>query len=440
MRRKDVGSLLLLIVWPLLLWNCGGGGEDSANSVVGDSYRLYGINFSPYMDGQDPNVGSVIDEQQLRERMILVANHTLWIRSFGCTEGLERSGRIAHELGLKAAAGAWLGSDKSANDEQIRNLIAVAVNGEADMLIVGSEVLLRGDLSEEELMTYINEVRQGIGDEIPIAYADVYGQFLSHPDIVRAIDVLMVNYYPYWEGIRIDEALAAVHSWHQRVQLKSQGKPVMVSESGWPSDGDVVGDAVPSLENASRYFLNFVSWARSTGVEYFYFEAFDEAWKADYEGPQGAHWGLWNKDGELKQGMEAVFQGRTMTDNWTVDMPGGPGDPAIEFTTVPPYGGKDNLKGQVWHVNPVYWGVAVYIRVEGRWWTKPYFASPLTFIRNDGTWECDITTGGIDEKATAIRAYLVPYDYEPPLASGVGSLPASLEQEAAAWLEVMRSS
>jgi hypothetical protein len=175
------------------------------------------------------------------------------------------------------------------------------------------------------------------------------------------------------------------------------GKLVAVSETGWPSCGNTIGRAVPSLENAVLFALNFVSWARANDVPYLYFVAFDEQWKAAYEGPQGPCWGIWDVLGRPKPGMQAIFDGETISDNWSnPDIPGGPGTLAIEFTVVPPYGSVENLAGQVWHVNPFDYQVAVYIQVRGGWWTKPFFNTPLTPIQIDGYWICDITTGGVD--------------------------------------------
>jgi hypothetical protein len=198
-----------------------------------------------------------------------------------------------------------------------------------------------------------------------------------------------------------------------------------------------VGDAVPTPENASFYFLNFVSWARAESVGYYYFSGFDEKWKAQYEGPQGACWGIWDQDGVLKPGMQVAFDGETIEDNWTT--PGGPGEPDIEFTYVPPYGSFDNLEGQVSHVTAADHRVAVYIYVVGGWWNKPTWAQPLTTIHCDGTWICDITTGGQDQNATRMAAFLVPSSYDPPLLSGHSRLPQELYDNALDWIEVERS-
>jgi exo-beta-1,3-glucanase (GH17 family) len=430
--------MIVLIVLTSVFWGCnpnGRGGVGNGGPTI--PYRIYGLDFGPYMEGQDPGLGSVISEQQIKARMEIISPYTRWIRTYGCSNGLEKSGAIAHSLDLKVAIGAWISSNSNANEREISNLIDIATAGEADLLIVGSEVLRRRDISENKLIAYINRVKQEVPG-IPITYADTYDVILSHPKLIDVIDFVTVNYYPYWKGIRVDYAITAIHVYHQQVTAAAKGKTVIVSETGWPSDGKQIGNAIPSAENASYYFLNYVSWAQSNNVDYFYFEAFDETWKAQYEGPQGAHWGVWDKSGNLKTGMEAVFNGETMEDNWSnVAIPGGPGEPIIEFIKVPPRGSFDDLSGQVWHIDPNEYKVAVYIYVRG-WWTKPYWSKPLTPINIDGSWVCDITTGGVDERATKIAAYLLPNGYNPPSRSGQRTLPNELDENAVAKIVTTR--
>jgi exo-beta-1,3-glucanase (GH17 family) len=205
------------------------------------TYRIYGLDFSPYMDRQNPNLGSQISEEQLRARLTIIAPYTQWIRTFSSTHGLEKTGPIAHEMGLKAAIGAWLGKDLSTNELEISNLIEAAKAGDVDLAIVGSEVLLRGDLSESQLIGYINRVKNEVPG-IQVTTADTYGEILSHPSVISAVDSVFVNYYPYWEGIRIDHSIAAIHGWHQLVSARANGKPIFVSETGWPSCGNLYRD------------------------------------------------------------------------------------------------------------------------------------------------------------------------------------------------------
>ena len=334
MIQRRILLAILLATWFMLVFAFG----DSVDGAPSDvAYQTHGLNFSPYIeDDEDPNMGgSQITNVELEERIDLIAPYAEWIRTFACNDDLSEAGMYAHVAGLKAAVGAWLGRNPAENDSQITRLIELAKEGHVDIAIVGSEVLLRGDLSETDLIHYINEVKDsldGAGVDIPVTYADVYGMLLGHPNVISAVDVVFANYYPYWEGRKIDYAIAYVHRQHRQLVDAAGGKEVIVSESGWPSCGNQIGEAVPSLENASFYFMNFVSWARANNVKYFSFEAYDEGWKARYEGPQGACWGIWNKEGNLKPGMQSVFDGDTTADNWSAPIPDAP---IIDFAALP---------------------------------------------------------------------------------------------------------
>jgi len=120
----------------------------------------------------------------------------------------------------------------------------------------------------------------------------------------------MYNSYPYWEGISIDNAMEMQDRVYKSIADQVKNKPIIVSETGWPSAGNTIGSSVFSSQNSTRYFSDFVSWARENNIQYFYFEAFDESWKANNEGPQGAHWGIWDKDGNMKSGMEKILLGK----------------------------------------------------------------------------------------------------------------------------------
>ena len=136
-------------------------------------YKTFGVNFSPYMGTQNPNNGVTIPSKQITSRLSSIKGYSDWIRTFSVTHGMETAGALGHKAGFKVALGAWLGSEKSqagidANALEISNLIAAAKRGEADLLIVGSEVLLRGDLSESKLLEYIQAERSAVPAGIPV--------------------------------------------------------------------------------------------------------------------------------------------------------------------------------------------------------------------------------------------------------------------------------
>lgn len=300
------------------------------------AYQVYGLDFSPYINqGEDPNKGpGQITEQELRERLTTSAAYTDWgLRVFSVSGDLAPVGRIAHELGKNVAGGAWIGRDPAANQTEIDALVSQAIAGSIDVAIVGSEALLRNDVSAATLIGYVNDVKSRLAAAniaIPVTTADVYSVLLKNPGVVDAVDVVFVNYYPFWEGSSVDTAVARLHGWHQQMTDMAGTKEVVVSETGWPSGGERLGDAVPSPDNAAYYFLNFASWAQANRVKYFYFEAINEPWKGN-EGVLGTEWGLLDATLTLKPGMERVFNGERLPDNWTNP----PGPPIIDFFSLP---------------------------------------------------------------------------------------------------------
>jgi len=108
--------------------------------------------------------------------------------------------------------------------------------------------------------------------------------------------------------------------------------------------------------------------------------------------------------------------------------------PSIELTYVPAFGSSEMLQGKVTNADPDSYDVAVYIFVGG-WWTKPYWDSPVTTIRKDGTWFSEIVTGGRDERAIEIRAYLIPKGFSPPLARGKEDIPQMMSEYPYAYKE-----
>lgn len=260
--------------------------------------KIHGISFSPYIEGQGP--GTQISEAQIRERLAIIRPYVNWVRTFSCSEGNEMIPGIAAEYGIKTMVGIWLDDNREHNEIEIKNGIEVARAGHADLLAVGNEVLLRGELSEDELIGIINRVKDA-APGVPVGYVDAYFLFENHRRVTDACDVIFANCYPFWEGYPAEHALVYMKEMYRRAVNVAQGKRVIISETGWPNIGSVTrGTAVPSFENAVRYFINAYQWADEEGIEIFYFSSFDEVWKVAHEGDVGAYWGLWDKDGNLK--------------------------------------------------------------------------------------------------------------------------------------------
>ena len=264
---------------------------------------MHGLCFSPYLEGQEP--GSLISEEQIRKKIEIIRPYTRWIRIFSCTDGNEMIPRIAKEYGLKTMVGAWLGVNQTINEEEIANVIRIGKEGYADIVAVGNEVLYREDLTEEELLKFIRQVKNELPG-IPVGYVDAYYEFCNRPAITEACDIILANCYPFWEGCHIDYSLLYMKDMYHRALKAGNGKKVIITETGWPNRGTSFEHSEPSFNNAIRYFINAQLWSKEMNIEMFYFSSFDETWKMGGEGDVGAYWGLWDKNGNLKYQKECI--------------------------------------------------------------------------------------------------------------------------------------
>jgi len=259
---------------------------------------MHGLCFSLYEDGQRP--GDIITEEQVRRRMEIIQPYTKWVRSFSCTDGNEFIPKIAHEYGIKTLVGAWLGDDPEINEREIAGLIQLANQGFVDVAAVGNEVMYRKDLTEDELLDFISQVKEAIPSSIPVGYVDAYYEFSARPRITEACDVILTNCYPFWEGCPIEYSLPHMKQMYYQAAQAGNGKRVIITETGWPSRGGGFKGSFASKENYMKYFINTQAWSAQDDIEIFYFSSFDESWKVGAEGDVGAYWGIWDKNEKLK--------------------------------------------------------------------------------------------------------------------------------------------
>lgn len=250
---------------------------------------MHGLCFSPYVEGQEP--GDTLTEAQIRRRLEIIRPYSKWVRSFSCTEGNELIPIIAKEMGMKTLVGAWLGKDDQINQKEVEGLIKLAKEGYVDIAAVGNEVMYRKDLTEDQLLDFIEKVKKET-PKTPIGYVDAYYEFEKRPRITEVCDVILANCYPYWEGCALDYSLLYIKDMYNRALKAGNGKKVIITETGWPSQGTPLYGAVPSDENFMKYYINIQTWSKMDSVDIFYFSSFDESWKVGAEGDVGAYWGL----------------------------------------------------------------------------------------------------------------------------------------------------
>ncbi|MEI7871769.1 MAG: hypothetical protein WCK95_06605 [Alphaproteobacteria bacterium] len=263
---------------------------------------LQSVSFAPYRPGQSPLTRTFPTPDQIDEDLKRIQGKVRAVRTYSSGENLEAVPQRAGKYGLKVWHGAWLNNNEKENLEQINLLIdhANKYKDTIERVIVGNEVLLRKDLTANELRRYIRQVKQRVSQ--PVTYADVWEFWLRNPSLADEVDFITIHILPYWEDepigvdrrepdgtLSIEKHLVDIY---KKVQARFPGKKIVIGETGWPSDGRMRSDARPGRVEQVKYFSIFRSAAEREKFDYNVIEAFDQYWKARQEGTVGAAWGL----------------------------------------------------------------------------------------------------------------------------------------------------
>jgi exo-beta-1,3-glucanase (GH17 family) len=280
-----------------------------------------GIGYSPFRDCQYPGGERQPSIQDLREDLFRLFHTSNAIRTYSATGVNGQIPPLANAISLPVFAGAWIDYPKTTmeqDDTEIQALIDLACTTDLEGAIVGNEYYLRHRSADaiSYLLQRIREVRNGIlascGRDVPVTTAEVddlifgwegtppiviTGTYPAYRPIVEEVDFVMVHIYPFWYRMPIDGAAAFTVDRYKAMralieqEYPGQGKWVILGEGGWPSGGESNGPAAPSPRNQQKYMLEFLPLAEQEGVEFMYFDAFDELWKIEEPGRVGQHWG-----------------------------------------------------------------------------------------------------------------------------------------------------
>ena len=258
------------------------------------SYAPFGKDESPFLFDK----GLVLKEENIRKDLELLSKYTSCIRTYS-TVGLEAIPKYAKEFNLQMLMGVWVSKSEKQSRDEIETLkkLAAQYPEVIKAVIVGNEVLLRGDLSERKLTEYILEVKQALPN-VKVTYADVWEFWLKHPNMKNVTDFVTIHILPYWEDIPMSIQRSISHLADVRVKVEKElgTSDILIGETGWPSEGRAREDAVPSKINQAKYVRDFVKLADERNWNYNIIEAFDQPWKRVSEGAVGGYWGLFDEN------------------------------------------------------------------------------------------------------------------------------------------------
>ncbi len=260
---------------------------------------IRGVSFSPYQRGQSPHENLHPSAEDIDRDLALLADKVRSIRTYDVLNGLDLTTQLAAKYGLQVTQGVWLDQRKERNQESMLKLYALlSKTSNVARVIVGNEVLLRNDLSPDELIKHLREARERT--HLPVSTAEPWHVWLKYPQLAEASDFIAVQLLPYWEKTTIEDAVPYVLRRYEELQKAYPGKPILISEVGWPSKGGRFGGAEASRVNQAMFVRQFLYAAQQRNLDYFIMEAFDQPWKKVDEGAPGPYWGIFDVDRQQK--------------------------------------------------------------------------------------------------------------------------------------------
>lgn len=283
-------------------------------TLVDAPQPLQCVSYAPYYKpGMNPTIkDTYIDPLQIERDLKALSAVTECIRTYSVSQGMDYVPKAAKKLGMQVILGTWIGWLDAENRAQLTLAVKLANQFKETVrgVIVGNEVLLRGEQPEAKMHEYLQWAQANT--EVPVTYADVWEFWLKHPALEQDVDFITVHILPYWEDLPVAIAQAVPHTVAVmgRVQ-NSFKKPVLIGETGWPSQGRQRFAAAPSLVNEARYVREFLQAAQTYGWQYNVIEAVDQPWKRELEGTVGGYWGLFDVDLKPKFPMQGGVSERS---------------------------------------------------------------------------------------------------------------------------------
>ncbi len=277
-----------------------------------------GVTYDPLRKEDTQTGDSFPSEADIDSDLALLSNKVHAVRTYSMLKGQDKIPELASKHNLNVTLGAWIDGNLEKNRIEVDTLIRVAQqnNPRVIRLMVGNEVILRDEIPKSALIDYIREVKKVANR--PVSTSETWDVWLKNPDLVDEVDFIAMHILPYWEGIAAEDAVDYAFERYHEVAKAFPNKPIIITEVGWPSDGQPFKHSEASVSNQARFLREFLNRADAEKVTYYIVEAFDQPWKKSIEGSAGAYWGIFNADRQPKYPMDGDVITMPGWKNWAV--------------------------------------------------------------------------------------------------------------------------
>ncbi|MCF6202471.1 MAG: glycosyltransferase [Methylococcaceae bacterium] len=261
---------------------------------------MMGVAFNPARRDDNPQKNNFPTEAEIDQDLKLLSGKVHAVRTYSVLNGFDKIPALAAKHNLNVTLGAWVTLDPNIAQQEVDTLIKISREDHPNIVrtIVGNETITRNELTVDELIPYIRHVKKNTWR--PVSTSETWDIWLKHPELAEEVDFIAAHFLPYWEGVPADEAVDYVFDRYNELKEAFPDKPIIITETGWPSAGQPQRKAEASLASQAKFIRDFLNRAKEDKLIYYVIEAFDQPWKQVLEGSAGAYWGLFNAERKPK--------------------------------------------------------------------------------------------------------------------------------------------
>lgn len=246
-----------------------------------------GVSYSPYNDDN-----SCKSAQQVANDFTKISGYQV-IRLYG-TDCNQVANVLAATKGSNVKL--FLGIFDLAQVQKEAETISNAVHGDwsrINAISVGNEMVNKGTDSGTVIgaIGQARGVLKSCGYSGPVVTVDTMMAMANHPELCKASDFCAINCHAFFDGkTPAEKSGEFVKGWVDKIGMAT-GKSVVVTETGWPSQGDRNDVAIPSPQN-HQAAISSIGGALSSNV--IFYSAYNDMWKKNGPGTFNAEqfWGI----------------------------------------------------------------------------------------------------------------------------------------------------
>jgi exo-beta-1,3-glucanase (GH17 family) len=269
--------------------------------IFAQSNNLSGIVYSPIKE-------NTLFEDIVKDDISTISSFTENIRLYTIDDNTKKILEQAKTNHIKVT----LGIDLANSDDIIQSNIQKAIKfaqdypDTVDSIIVGNDAIAQKQVTINQLHEYLKFFSDS---HIRISSANSPYIWQENPSLVDMVDYILLYSFDFWQGSNAQDSAQNAIIQYDKLKELYPGKSIIL-ETGWPSDGTLINDAIPTEQEQSDYLQSFIALANSKKISYFVFEYANESWKPQKNNNNVENnWGLLLEDKRiLKPYLVNLFQ------------------------------------------------------------------------------------------------------------------------------------